>query len=247
MRRIELTKKEWIHLSIATLVLGFVFSFKEWGATNFDVYIGLRNLFIAVIAAFLALFLHELAHKIAARKLYAKTEFRTWSIKRVSFKRSGLLKREFPLGIVLSLFFVFLSNGKITLATLETSTIDENPIFRTRKKFSHLTHKEIALIALAGPLLSLFLAILFKALFFTNPLISKFVAINTWLAICSMLPLPRLDGLKIAMGSLPLYILSILFFAATLILISYLNFIAAIIIAIVIASTGMLLYLYGAK
>jgi len=245
MKKIKFTKKELLHLLSATLVLGFVFSFQEWGTTSFDLTIGLTNLFMAILAAFLALILHELAHKIIAKKQGATTEFRVWSIQRIWFKKT--FKRKIPIGIIFPLFFVFLSNGKITLATTETSKIDENPLYRTRKKFPHLTNLETAFIALSGPLASLFLALLVKSFSPTDPFFLKFVMLNFWIAGSSMLPFPNLDGLKIAMGSLPLYILSSVFMLTCIFVTSYLNLILTIFLALIVSIALSLLYLYTAK
>ena len=43
------SKSEIIDLILVTLVLGFCFSFKDWGMGAFDVTFGLRNFFIVLI------------------------------------------------------------------------------------------------------------------------------------------------------------------------------------------------------
>lgn len=244
MKKIKFTKKEVEHLLIAGLVLGFIFSFKEWGEESFNLLIGLSNLTVSVIAALLVFVIHELGHKIVARRSEATTEFRTWSIERFWFHKWSSFKKKIPIGIIGSLILAFFSNGNIKFAALETTKIEENPIYRTRKKFPHLTHFEKAVIALAGPIASIALALIAKVISTSNPLFIKIATMSIYLAAYSMIPISKLDGLKILVGSIPLYILSAIFIAMVIILLPILNTALVIILALITAIALTLLYLY---
>jgi len=70
-----------------------------------------------------------------------------------------------------------------------------------------LTEREHGLIALAGPVTNLGLAVLFVPLLFVFPLIgSRGVEINLLLAAFNMLPIGGLDGQTVRRWSTPLYV-----------------------------------------
>ena len=53
------TSEELRALIIGIIISAFMFSFDEWGAATFDVGIGLRNLFNAMLIATLAFLVHQ--------------------------------------------------------------------------------------------------------------------------------------------------------------------------------------------
>jgi len=244
MKNFQLTKKEILHLLAATLILGFIFSFREWGTTSFDLIAGLTNWMLATILVAIALLIHEYAHKLVAKRYSATTEFKLWSMRRYGWKQSAKLNKDFPLGILISLFVAFLSNGKLIIAALESSEIEENAIQRSRKRFPHLTQVETALIALAGPLASALLALLLKGLGTSNPVIAKAILINALIAVYALLPLPGLDGIKIAASSIAFYIFIAVVIGGAMLLMAYMSPLLALIIALALASVAAVLYLY---
>jgi Zn-dependent protease len=71
-----------------------------------------------------------------------------------------------------------------------------------------LTERQRGLIALAGPVTNLALAVLFAPLVFVFPLIgSRGVAINLLLAAFNMLPIGPLDGNTVRQWSTPVYLI----------------------------------------
>src|SRR3989338_10300539 len=65
-------------LAIATVVLGFVFSFRDWGNDGVDILVGVRHFLTTVLLAAVSLFVHESAHRIMAILIGYKAEFKLW-------------------------------------------------------------------------------------------------------------------------------------------------------------------------
>ncbi|HLC55997.1 MAG TPA: hypothetical protein VJJ23_02060 [Candidatus Nanoarchaeia archaeon] len=225
--KINFSKSEIKHLVAASIILGFIFSFTEWGTTVFNPIAGIQNWLKAIILSLIALLIHVFAHKFLALKSYATAEFRTWSIQRYGFRKSstypiktaGFSIPFLPIGIILSLFVAFLSAGKGIFAAVESFIITdvktEKRISRKLSEYSptwiELTETELAFISLLAPIVSTLLAVIFL-----NTPFHKFGLINMYIAIYSMFPFPGLDGIKILFGSIWIYLLGILFVGISL-------------------------------
>jgi len=239
------TKKEIKSITIIAIVLSFLFSFRQWGTNSFDFATGLFNWLKFLFFVILSLIIHESFHKFIANKHGATSEMSIWNIKRYGFKPGQRIKKNFlgiisiPIGIIISIILIFISNGYFIFAALDHSVFKPDKLKRIKHKLSELTHFESATIALAGPLISLFLALLFTSLG-----LSEIAKVNYYLAIYSLLPLPSLDGGKIFLGSRTLYISSLIFTVLSIILIQVLSLLFAIIIAILIAILLMISYYY---
>jgi hypothetical protein len=213
---IKIKKTEIKALIISAMILGFVFSFREWGTDKFDLTSGILNWIESLILVLIVLIIHELAHKIVAKTKDASTEYKIWSIKKFFFGKKwkfpqkffGLKINALSLGIIAPIFISLFSNGKVIFATTETTKISYNSIERTGRKFTHLTEFESAIIALAGPLASMFIALLTSL---SLPGATKFITINYLIALYAMVPLNSLDGAKIFFGSKILYLFSLVF------------------------------------
>ncbi len=85
------------------------------------------------------------------------------------------------LAIIMSFFgFLFAAPGAVMIA-------------------GHVDQRKNGIISVAGPLVNVFLSILFFVFFFIKPtqLFSYGYSINAWLALFNMLPLPVFDGVKV--------------------------------------------------
>jgi Zn-dependent protease len=161
---------------------------------------------LAVVAV--AFILHELGHRIVARRYGFSAEYRMWL--------PGLM-----IAIASSFFgFIFAAPGGIRLKRGE----DDN-----EEEMEEEYRKETGIISLAGPITNLGLSILFIAVWiisllfiFTAPVeestvliiwdvIILGVIVNLWLALFNLLPFWTLDGIKVfrwsktawALGFLP--------------------------------------------
>ncbi|MEL0106120.1 MAG: site-2 protease family protein [Rhodospirillaceae bacterium] len=154
------------------------------------------------IPVILAVTFHEAAHGWVASKLGDNT---AKMLGRVTFNP---VKHVDVFGtLILPALLLFLSGGRMMLGYAKPVPVD----------FSRLNHprRDMVLVAAAGPAANLILAFVAAALIHTVPLLSGDVAswvmhnlknalwINLILCIFNMLPIPPLDGGRVAVGLLP--------------------------------------------
>lgn len=209
------TGKEVRDLAVAIVITGFVFSFRDWGEVQADVFLGLRNFVLATLIAAIAFFAHESVHRIFALMIGFKSEFKIWW---------G--------GLVASLVIAFASNGVVQL--ILPGGIVNSLIMRHRLgEFRYgLNYWENGLIALYGPLANLalaFIAKLFLVLFPSSWFFQKMLFLNVVFAICAMLPLPALDGINTFFAGRVLYIFSFFGILSAGVLIYFTNITLALI------------------
>ncbi|HLD06246.1 MAG TPA: hypothetical protein VJC16_01795 [Candidatus Nanoarchaeia archaeon] len=178
-------------LVIATLIIGFIVSFKDWGYEAFDAAIGLRNLLIALLMVGLSLLVQQTGHKIAGLSAGFTVEFRVWTY--------GLI-----LGLVLILVsrgnLWFLAPGGIVIYHLTTHRLGY---------FRYGTNVwALGMVALAGPIANVLFGGLFKTLtiYFSwiplnAALVDKLFILNMALAVYSLLPIPPLPGANLFFAS----------------------------------------------
>lgn len=189
-RYYKFTPHELRGLIIAIFVIAFIISFKEWGVTNFDLIAGLYNLFNAVLIVALSILIHDFGQRIWGLAIGYRIEFKMWSF-----------------GLLAALIIAFISNGSLWLIVPSGFMLHHIAGHRLGWFRYDINYFGQAMVALAGPLFTLMLIILLKALnsFFPNPLIQKAIIFNVVYAITSLLPIPPLDGSKIYFGSRMLY------------------------------------------
>lgn len=187
----KFTPYEARSLTIAVLIIGFIISFKEWGAEKFNLSVGLFNLLNAVLIAALSIMIHDAGQRIWGLAIGFRIEFRMWTF-----------------GLIAALAIAFISNGNIWLIVPGGFMLHHLAGHRLGFFRYGLNYFGQAMVALAGPLFTLMLIIALKALgvfFPDNALIEKAVMFNIVYLITSMLPVPPLDGSKIFFGSRMLY------------------------------------------
>ncbi len=185
--KITYSEEELIHLLHAWSAISFAFAVVLSG--------GLRglgpqfvpNLIVAAIAVGTAFLLHELAHKVLAQKYGCWAEFRKFNL--------GLV-----LAVVMSFFgFIIAAPGAVMIS-------------------GQVSREQNGKISAAGPLTNITLAILFfmaglslpQIIGALPPLFNQIVFfgffINAWLALFNMIPFPPLDGSKVMVWSLPVWL-----------------------------------------
>ncbi|MBI2508002.1 hypothetical protein HYV89_03540 [Candidatus Woesearchaeota archaeon] len=238
----EFGRKEIKNILTASLIAAFVFSFNEWGIESFDAIEGLKNLFIAFIFCSIIYFSHSSAQKLVAEYYEYRIEFTLISMQRRISEIKKLV--SIPIGPIVTLLATFVSNGKFIFLLLNSfKHVPENE-FRVGRHWINIKEYEEAQVALAGPLSQIILLIIFKLLLQFSVIFNKAMFIVSIVAIYNMLPLPHLDGMKIFFGSRPLYIASLIFMVAFIVLIFYLSTIQAIILAFLFAAVLTAIYLY---
>ena len=146
---------------------------------------------LVVLAGFL---FHELGHKFVAQRYGAWAEF-----------------RMYPLGLMLAIMMSFLgvlfaAPGAVYIA-------------------GRVTKKQNGLISLAGPIVNLAIGGLFLAAWLSFPygttgLILNLVAVmSLFLGGFNLIPIPPLDGYKIAIWSIPVYLVMVAATGASLLLV----------------------------
>ncbi len=249
---------ELFEIILAVLVLGFCFSFRDWGYELFDIGIGLYNLFKSIIIVGFSVGVHEVAHRWLAKKYFAKVRYKLWKT-----------------GIFAALILVFLTNGYIVFAAPGVVAISTIYLFRPGAALpggypKHLGPFDRAKIALIGPMSNLALAFFAKGFFEFSPwLMNKLLFVNLSLAFFNMFPffilfpvlfskifphkirrftykhdIPYLEGEHILFGSLIMWGFSFIFLCFSIGFLMFLNVGLALILSIISASILFLFYWY---
>ena len=180
--RVEL---KHILIGVAALTLAFTIvlnsdlarQLKQTPVATFPLTFGVAA--FVVLAGFL---LHELGHKFVAQRYGAWAEF-----------------RMYPLGLVLALMmsffgFLFAAPGAVYIA-------------------GRVTKKQNGLISLAGPIVNLVIGAIFLAAWLIFPIagtatgyvIQLIAVMSLFLGGFNLIPVPPLDGYKIAKWNIPVY------------------------------------------
>ena len=154
-----------------------------------------------IVPVLLAITLHEAAHAYTAWRLGDDTAY---SLGRVTFNP---LKHVDPFGTVLLPAMLLILRAPFLFGWAKPVPVD----------FTRLRHprRDMVLVAVAGPGTNLFLAMISAILFHTlwllpggalqwaGQMLYNSILLNLVLAIFNMLPLPPLDGGRVAVGLLP--------------------------------------------
>jgi Zn-dependent protease len=196
----SIKKSELIHILIAWIGITFAFSWKGVGGIQNMLFM-LPIIFAGTLTGFIG---HELAHKFAAIHYNMHARFFLWPM--------GL-----GFAIVLSLItsggFVFAAPGAVYIWG------------------QNITKKQNGIISFVGPasnyiiaLISLIIGIIIKYTIGINYLMYLFfgiATINLFLGGFNLLPIPPLDGFKIFIWNKYIWIISLLVFIGTYILLLY--------------------------
>ncbi|MBW2963683.1 hypothetical protein KY306_02825 [Candidatus Woesearchaeota archaeon] len=190
------TTKEVRDILICVVVSAFIFSFNDWGrAGQFDLIIGFKNMFLVALLAALAFFVHLSFQRVVALMIGFKAEFKVWW--------GGLVASFLIVFITASIFnlgFTVILPGGMVIAMLVRHRLGE---FRYG-----VNYWENGIIALWGPIGTMMLAFVFKILLIIFPhswFLQKGLLINLIYGVCSMLPIPPLDGINVFFAGRVLY------------------------------------------
>jgi hypothetical protein len=226
-------KQELFGLLIATIVIGFIFSFRHWGEDQFNLAYGFKNLFLASIVAGISLWF-----KISCQKIYGLTS-----------GQSNTFKVWWN-GIVIMLVLAFITQGWIPLVLVGgavSSFMVKQRLGEFRYGFSTWVLAISASWAIWGSLImATFFAI--GAYFFPqNFFFDIGLKMNLMIAFCSWLPLPQQDGLSLFFGSKGLWMLAVLAILAAAVLLLTKTTIGLIVIIVVGTIIGITTILTGSE
>jgi Zn-dependent protease len=159
----------------------------------------LESLVIVAAVAIIAITFHEAAHGFVAYRLGDPTAFQQG---RVSFNP---LRHIDPFGTVLLPLLLFIASGWI-LGWAKPVPVNPSRL--------HSPRRDMVLVAAAGPLINLALALVSAALLsllggaaaepeFLRRLLDWSIYFNVLIAVFNLIPIPPLDGGRIAVGLLP--------------------------------------------
>jgi hypothetical protein len=186
---LKFDKKEIRNLIISAIVIAFIVSFNEWGeGKTAELSVGLFNLSISFIITLAALLLFMFFCKGAA-------------IKR---GYSATLSMSNPM-ILISIMIAFFSYGTVWFFPFFGITVEHNKQLRLGMFRYQMNLKEIAFASFAGPFFLLLSAFILRWIFGTGSLMELVVKIFIAIAVYTMLPLPKTNGMNIFFNSRPKY------------------------------------------
>lgn len=198
-RYFNFDKEEVKSIIISSLIFGFIFSFRDWGAgATFDAMYGLRSLITAILIVIISILVHVSAQKITGLQIGGEVRFRIWWY-----------------GIIIALILTFISNGRLWWLIIPGGvTMKIIPEFRLGKFRYGLDYLKMGIIAFAGPLANIVLGSIFKNIelylpftIMSSVLVNKIFLFSLAYAVVSSLPIPPLDGQYMFYGSRLWYVL----------------------------------------
>lgn len=206
---ISFTKKEIIWIIIAILVVGFLIEI------NKELKLDLIGLLWASIIVLTSVF----AKKITAPIYSIKIEHKIWSFKQWWFTKRSHFKKPIPIGLILPFFLSILSLGLIkpfTLLQFDSENLKKKRVLKKRGdyRYSEINDSDIAFTAAWGFWALILLTII--ATFLKQPELAKY---SIYYGLWNLLPISQLDGSKLFFGSLINWVLLIIAYVISLVII----------------------------
>ena len=177
-RRFRFSKKELVYLLITVVVAAFILNFRNWGADEFNLEVGIGNLIITFLVVFISFLIHFSVQKVIALSMGYVSEYKYWLN-----------------GILISLIVAFFSYGFLPL--FFTGSLWHEPVTRLRVGTFRgaVKHKDLGYISFAGPLANMLIAGLFAPVFLStgSPFVQVIIKANLLIALFSLLPIPTFE------------------------------------------------------
>jgi len=231
-------KREAAHLVFAILLVAYLIAFSNFTLAGF---------LLALIFSILIIVPHVISHKIAARYYISEAKFKLLEWKRYWLFEDSEFRHPFPIWLVLPVAAAFLTLGKLKLFMIETFELKWTAERRIGRWFPEMQDREIAIIALAGPMTNLFLAFMAGAIYSATSFdtLKDFAIFNAWFAFFSLLPIGGLDGTKVLFGGKIRWMFFFGFTCAFLALLYIINVYVTFILALLFAALLALWFFSG--
>ncbi len=209
------TKKEITWIIIAIIILGFIIEFSDQ-SFNTGNFIESHPGFLFAIPIILV---PVITKKLVSGIYNIKVEHSIWKAQRWWFTERAKFKRAFPIGLVIPFFLSLMSLGYIKIMTLLQFDAENLPKKRLLKKRGEVRKTEInesdlAFTAAWGFWSLILLAILTAIL--NQPELAKY---SIYYGIWNIIPISQLDGTKLFFGSFPNWVILVIAYIISLVLV----------------------------
>lgn len=186
------------HVILAIVVFALAVSFGDYIAGGYS--IGFMVFLWSLLFGAVVILVNVFTKKIVAYMVDSEVENKIWSWQRFGFYERSYYKKPVPLGFILPILLSIVTLGYVKFLALLEYDVYASKARASKRighvRFSELTESHIAAIGGFGIFINLVLA--FLAYVFGVPLLAKY---SIFYAFANILPLGKLDGVKIFFGS----------------------------------------------
>ena len=201
-------KKEIAWIILAIIILGFIIEFSE----------AYTLAAIGLIYAAIIIIVSVLVKNLAAEYFYVNIEHKIWELQQWSWTKRSKFKKPVPMGLILPFFITFVSIGAVKIMTI--LQFDGKPskkrILKKRGavRKSEVNESDFAFISAWASWALIFLAII--ASIIKQPELAKY---SIYYGFWNLVPIGQLDGSKLFFGSFINWILLMVVYIISLLVI----------------------------
>ena len=225
------------------ILLAIIFGFND-GSNEFIFSDWVSNLILIIFVVALVILVNVLGSKLASKYYGTEIKIKVWNSQK--FKQATTFTKKIMLIYttpILNILVALISNGKIYLSSVMSFDYEKEVMGR---KFPYITYFNVGMVVFFGLLFNLVLMWIFKLLSFEPGL-----KISFWFILFSLIPFSELPGARLLTGSITLYVFSLVFFLANIILLQAINsffaLMASIFFSVIVASLYVFFFRYNSK
>jgi hypothetical protein len=238
-RHASITGKEWLRILTIAIIFGFIFSFTLWNDPEtpeiFNLIFGIFNWVLYSIFSFLGILAMHVPMRIMAYKMGYRMNLKQWN-----------------LGLILNLFFCFLSAGTIIFLTPPSANITTKINERVGYFSPGPQHREFGYLVFWGVFGTVLYSVLLKLILPFN-LAIDLIMVGILISMWSFFPVdfvfkifdkntPISNGTYFILGMQTFIVFGVAFYVLSILSIFYLPRLWAIIIPLILAIIVYLIY-----
>ena len=205
-----LNKKEMFSLIAVVILMGLILAFNPTT-------IKFENIASFLLISIIIIGIFVISKKLIARHLDMSVDFKIWELSRYWITKKSHLKNPLPMGFIIPIIFTFLSSGYVKALTFlqyKTTALPSKAVKKYGlRRFSTITEFDESLLVFYA--LTPLLAISIISSFITGNFFSELSKISLYYVCWNLIPFSKLEGMKLLMGSKPLYISTTILTAIT--------------------------------